>query len=213
MIPVHRLSDIREGQRNKAARRFNDSFAGDQNSGCWLWLGTLTRQGYGTIHIGSKKDGSRRTMLAHRFSYELNRGPIPDGMYLDHRVCRTKACVNANHLVVCTFAENMQQPDGAAYLHKIKTHCPRGHEFTESNIGHHATGGRFCLTCARQAGSRYKERVRIRLNKPKYGVGGFNKAKTECVRGHSYSAENTYIRKSGGRVCRACARLRKEGKI
>lgn len=64
---------------------------GDETS-CWQWLGATNRQGYGVFMVGSKVDGTRRTVLAHRFAWELVNGPLPDGVVLLHE-CDNPPCV------------------------------------------------------------------------------------------------------------------------
>lgn len=68
--------------------------------GCWLWLGTKTRTGYGQIGISRS-----RMDYAHRVSYRLYVGPIPDGLHIDH-LCRNTSCVNPDHLEPVTQSEN-----------------------------------------------------------------------------------------------------------
>ena len=68
---------------------------------CWIWNGCV-RNGYGLFRYKEKVIG------AHRFSYELLRGPIPKGLQLDH-LCRVRNCVNPNHLEPVTQAENLRR--------------------------------------------------------------------------------------------------------
>jgi HNH endonuclease len=70
-------------------------------SGCWLWLGTVQKNGYGRFGYGEYRSG-----LAHRWSYQTFVGPIPRDKELDH-LCRVRCCVNPDHLRVVTHAENM----------------------------------------------------------------------------------------------------------
>lgn len=83
--------------------------ARDGASGCWIWP-NLDVSGYGQIWVGSRNDGTRRRMLAHRASYETFCGPIPDGLGLDH-LCATPACVNPDHLEPVTNRENLRRRD------------------------------------------------------------------------------------------------------
>lgn len=77
----------------------------DAPGGCWEWTAGATSKGYGAIGTGG------RVKSAHRFSWELTNGPIPDGMAIDHR-CANRRCVNPGHLRVLTVAQNNQHLTG-----------------------------------------------------------------------------------------------------
>lgn len=73
----------------------------DPESGCWHWALSITPRGYGQ----ARRDGHQS---AHRWVYSLLRGPIPEGMQLDH-LCRCKDCVNPDHLEPVTPGENTRR--------------------------------------------------------------------------------------------------------
>ena len=73
-----------------------------QPGGCWLWTGARNRKGYGFLH----RDGHRGAKeYAHRLAYGWYRGPIPNGLHIDH-LCRNTSCVNPAHLEAVTPREN-----------------------------------------------------------------------------------------------------------
>jgi hypothetical protein len=69
---------------------------------CYLWVGNLDEDGYGTFNLKGEK------LRAHRVVYEMEVGPIPAGLTIDH-TCGTRACVNSRHLEPTTNSENLRR--------------------------------------------------------------------------------------------------------
>jgi hypothetical protein len=146
--------------------------------GCWLWCASVTNRGYGRFR--TKAQGE---VFAHRFSYEIHVGPIPEGLHLDH-LCRVRRCVNPEHLEPVTCRENLLRGDTLTAANAAKTHCPKNHPYDETNTYMNA-GSRRCRTCKRD---RQREHARIHGAR---GGAAFYKAKKS-------STESTNNNHTGG---------------
>lgn len=126
--------------RGTPVERFFAKFNEDDRTGCWLWAGAVTGNGYATLDI------DRRTRLAHRWYWEHVNGPVPEGLHLDH-LCRTRHCVNPDHLEPVAPAENVRR---GRKVERERTHCPQGHPYSGDNLKIDARGHRKCRTCNRE---------------------------------------------------------------
>ncbi len=110
-------------------------------SGCWIWMCHVhPKTGYGmTTRSGV-------SMTAHRAFYEGMRGRVPDNLVLDHiPTCRTRSCVNPDHLRAVTQRENLLAVGSVARaaVNAAKPDCPACGSAYRSD----GKGGRFCRKC------------------------------------------------------------------
>jgi hypothetical protein len=131
--------------------RFRPKFWPDFVSGCWVWINGLydRRDFYGAFYIGGKM---RR---AHAVSYEHHKGPIADGLEIDH-LCRNTLCVNPDHLEAVPHVVNVGRGNAGVYLSE-RTHCPAEHPYAGDNLMI-SNGRRYCRICHRAATKRSRGR-------------------------------------------------------
>ena len=92
---------------------------------CWMWTGATHNTGYGIFWMNDD------FQLAHRISYQHFTGEIVG--VIDH-LCRNRKCVNPDHLEDVTSGENVLRGEGQPARNARKTHCFKGHEFTNENL-------------------------------------------------------------------------------
>lgn len=132
---------------------------------CWHWKRGV-HHGYG--HTAFKK----KRIMAHRATYHLLIGPIPEGTELDHVChnrdadcvggddCPHRSCVNPWHLEPVDHSENVKRGRTGAH-NAVKTHCPKGHPYSGENLYEHVRNGlieRKCRACAAETRRRYWDR-------------------------------------------------------
>lgn len=126
----------------------------DRSGECWLWTGAKNPAGYGSFSMNGTND------MAHRTSWTLTYGPIPEGMFVCHH-CDNPPCVRPDHLFLGTALDNMldKVAKGRAKGPTLKTHCKHGHEYTPENT-YLWNGARQCRICMRE----YRRGARAKSN-------------------------------------------------
>ena len=129
---------------------------------CWLWTGSLI-DGHGQFYAGKGQGPySNGCELAHRYSWKLHGGTIPDGMVIDHK-CRVRRCQNPAHMRVVTPRVNGTENNVSPLaVNAQKTHCQKcGNAYEGANLALYLPPRRFnrhgnprkptptriCLTC------------------------------------------------------------------
>lgn len=127
---------------------------------CWEWSACTLDFGHGQFNVGNKK-----RILAHVYSYILHKGPVPEGLQVNH-TCDNPGCVNPDHLYSGTQQDNMDDiRERKRSGHLKKTHCPQGHEYSPDNLLKRDDGYRDCKICARRRNSEcQKKRLARRKN-------------------------------------------------
>lgn len=141
-----------------------------EGNGCWEWSGGLSNPGYGKLEVPIAPC-KPRAILAHRLSYEMHYGNIPDASFVLHR-CDNPSCVNPKHLFLGSQGDNVrdcvakgrnrngdrtQAAEITRAYHASRSACKLGHPLDGINA---TNGTRFCQACSREAKRRYKQRIR-----------------------------------------------------
>ena len=143
------VSKTRKGPKPRpVAERFWEKV--HKTDTCWLWTASKFYTGYGRFYTGPGQFGlERKIECAHRVAYELVKGPIPEGLQIDH-LCRVPACVNPDHLEAVTRRENWIRGEAPSAKAHLLPHCKYGHEYTPENTYMKKQGGRSCRQCHRE---------------------------------------------------------------
>ena len=141
--------------RKPAQDRFNEKWEPVTESGCWIWTGTVCGENdYGQFFID-------KHVRAHRASWMLHKGEIPDGMLVLHK-CDIPQCVNPDHLFLGTQQDNIIDMTAKGRHHYQKrTHCKNGHEFTDENtrLAKNRGNARVCIKCNAEYQQKHRDKA------------------------------------------------------
>ncbi len=148
---------ISEDQQAKSVRIFLERAPSrvnvDPDTGCHIW-GGAKRLGYGLAALGGKQ------YSVHRIAYIAAKGPIPEGLVIDH-LCRNRACCNPDHLEAVSHRENTARGLGMA-AHAVRhDRCVRGHQNWRVRKGRRGED-RQCVDCAREYQRQYQPKWRAK---------------------------------------------------
>jgi len=128
-------------------------------SGCLVWMGHCNHEGYGQIYWNGTMD------YVHRIVFESINGEIPPGAHLDH-LCRVRCCANAHHLEAVTRKENILRGESPFAINARKSHCKRGHLFSDDNTYIKPDGCRECVFCRALRKKRFLEKRCMTMPEP-----------------------------------------------
>lgn len=111
---------------DKVLTRFWRKVDKSDENGCWLWRASSGASGYGQFCLGGTMVG------AHRVSFEIHNGSIPDGLHVLHR-CDVPTCVSPMHLFLGTHRENIA--DRHAKGRTSKAHRNQGESHGLAKLG------------------------------------------------------------------------------
>jgi len=138
-------------RRRPIEERFWPKVAAANEDGCLIWTGAKTTQGYGSISLGGHQG---KTIEAHRWAYEQGKGPVPEGLELDH-LCRNRLCVEVTHMEAVTHQENVLRGEAPPAQQARQESCIHGHLFDKGNTYIRPDGKRHCRTCGRDANRKH----------------------------------------------------------
>lgn len=179
-------------------------------SGCWMWTGSINKWGYGSFIYEGKK------MNAHRVSYILYKGEIPEGLQVGHAChdkapecaggisCQHRRCVNPAHLEPQTCQQNVQ---ASRIANSAKEFCSQGHPYNEENTQWVVVDGRrwrHCGECNRIRSRENHEKKMAALGKQV--VHKTDDLRTHCKYGHPLTPDNVENAGEGKIRCIKCQR-------
>jgi len=121
------LNGIETSRSEPVKERFEQRYEIDDETGCWEWTGTMMGGGYGQMSVNNRNEG------AHRISYRLHNGEIPEGAFICH-TCHNPPCVNPDHLYAGDAASNAQDAIENGDWPEIRGSDTGNSELTEDDV-------------------------------------------------------------------------------
>lgn len=201
-LPIDAPVRARRSPRLPLAEYLEQNSIPEPNTGCILWTGAVSENGYAQVSEGG------RNRNGHRIAWVLQNGDIPDGLVVRHR-CDTRPCINVDHLELGTHADNMRDmkergraPRGerggsaqvtSEMVSQMRTRHRRGESYTEISRDLDVTLG---IVWDAVNGKTWKH-----IDTPVNDYGLIKPA--YCKRGHKITAQTSYQRRQGCPACRA----------
>jgi hypothetical protein len=110
--------------------RIGSQYHVNPTTGCWEWSGSKDKDGYGKIH--ARENGILVRFSAHRLSYMLHNGDIPEGLWVLHK-CDNPSCINPDHLFLGSVKDNVRDMNGKGRHRKEKLTEPEVMEMYRSH--------------------------------------------------------------------------------
>lgn len=149
-MTVHQLSDFTDPEWLRFVAKCEPT-----PTGCIRWTASLNDSGYGQFRTDGGRKGST-VVKAHVYAWRRKRGPVPDGLELDH-TCRNRWCVNDDHCEPVTKVVNIMRGESPPAQNARKTVCPLGHPYDALNP---TNGGRECSICKKAGHRAYLARIK-----------------------------------------------------
>lgn len=135
--------------------------------GCWAWLGSKNKDGYGQFILSARRGEARIRIAPYRFIWEYFNGPMPEGLEPDH-TCNNRQCCNPAHIEPVTHSENQRRsyqrgrarPGRDYVVNPRPSHCKHGHEYTPANTHINSQGAISCRACNRRRCAAYQAKRR-----------------------------------------------------
>lgn len=125
-----------------------------EDEGCLLWAGAKKAYARPVIQV----EGKTHNAYVWLWEQTMER-PVQEGYEL-HHTCGRASCVSPGHLQELSAAEHTAAHGGArggGLVNRAKTHCSRGHAFSETNTWVEKDGRRHCRQCRAEAGRRFRK--------------------------------------------------------